>query len=174
MLPLDLIWWQEEGDISVHFGWSFLGEQPGRGTILIMLYLSWGLAKGCRVSGGSGRVSVRRGGWAICSPHALRAWPFGSRFCRCPFAVKIMATCLSVKRCLRFPCPEGAPTECLVFPFRRALLPLFLTQYRGLKSPPRKTISSNVPLMDHSHGEWSEQEPLLPPCTWAPQGLILI
>lgn len=47
------------GDISVHFGWSFLGEWRGRGTILITLYLPWGLARGCRGSSGSGWVSVR-------------------------------------------------------------------------------------------------------------------
>lgn len=112
MGPLVLIWRWSGGDISVRFGWSFLGEWWGRGTILITLYLSWGLARGCRGSSGSGQVSVKQEGtgrvWAICSPCALQAPLLGSRFPQWSCAVEITATCLSVKR---FPYPEGALKE---------------------------------------------------------------
>lgn len=141
ILPIDLIWWWKEGNISVCLGWSFLGEWPRRGTILIKWYLSQGLAVGCRGSSGSWHVLMRRRGshlqptcfagsavWKQIPQISLCSWDHGN-----VLVLKEMPEISLPQRSLR-----GAPTECLVFSFRKALLPLFLVWYKVWKLPPGK------------------------------------
>lgn len=109
MLPLELIWWLEEEDISVCFEWSFPGEWSGRGAILITVYLFQGLARGSRdLSRGSFN---EKEGASHLQRTCLTDLAFGSNFPWCPSAVKMMTTCLSIMRCLRFPCPEEVLKE---------------------------------------------------------------
>lgn len=143
------------GDISLCFGWSFFDEQPGRGTILTMLGLSRGLARGCRVSGGSGHVSVRSGVSHL-QPTCLvgsAVWKQIPPMSLCNWDRSNMLVCKEMPEIsLPWQSPHWVPGVSL----QEGFAVIFLMHYRGLKFPSSKRIYSNVPLMDHSHSNWSE------------------